>query len=547
MVHTKRFRYLVFLFVLFSFSTYAQNKAWFYLTAKDTLFNPSFKSVDGNMVYAGNDSNLKTIFAKYKIDRFKKTWKTSKNENLKKTFFVIADKESLLQDLLQNAKKYFVAGKIIPEEARRIFEPNDYGLTSTIGDNKGMPANLDYLDYLEVPKAWYYTTGSRNTIIGLSDATVDTTNIDFKGKIKVFQKSSFSNGHGTSIASIAAGQGNNNYGVPGVCYDCSIFTTRYGFFSDISPLMKLSKEGARVINCSWVGITHNDKVQAQIDTIFRNGTILVAASGNTVWSKNKGAISYYPASYNHVISVGSGMYKYETPLDHILIEKNKAPYAANIRGYVGRTMGFKDLDTSKEPHIWPVSITSLNKDVDILAPSVGLVSFYKSANNTEVQYITREATSPTAPLVTGTIGLMFSLYPCLPVDEVESILKMTSTNIDDIPANKPYAGNYGSGMLNTGRAVEMVFDMFSEREPVKIENQDFSRWDFKLTSLSEVIMKNQKFTDAATLALTSKKKIVIAENTILKPGTSGKIHLKINPSLKKECELQLRDPSILEN
>ena len=150
-----------------------------------------------------------------------------------------------------------------------------------------------------------------------------------------------------------------------------------------------------------------------------------------------------------------------------------------------------------------------------------------------------------APLVTGTIGLMFSLYPCLPAEEVETIIKFTSTNIDDIEPNKPYAGMYGAGMLNTGRAVKMVFDMFAEKEPVKIENQRFSRWDFKLTSISEVMMQNQEFTENSTLNLTSKKRITISKNTVLRPNASGKIHLKIDTSLEKECNLQLRDPSIL--
>jgi hypothetical protein len=140
---------------------------------------------------------------------------------------------------------------------------------------------------------------------------------------------------------------------------------------------------------------------------------------------------------------------------------------------------------------------------------------------------------------------MFSLYPCLPAEEVESIIKLTSTNIDDVEPNKPYAGMYGAGMLNTGRAVKMVFDMFAEKGPAIIENQRFSRWNFKLTAISEVLIQNQKFTEDARLDLTSKKRITISENTVLKPGALGKIHLKIDPSLEKECELQLRDPSIL--
>ena len=77
------------------------------------------------------------------------------------------------------------------------------------------------------------------TIIGISDATVDTTNLDFQKKTKVLIKSTQSNGHGSSVASIAAGQGDNNYGVPGVCYDCSIYATRYGKFQKLEQLFDI--------------------------------------------------------------------------------------------------------------------------------------------------------------------------------------------------------------------------------------------------------------------------------------------------------------------
>ncbi len=538
-------RIFIFALFLFAMGAQAQNKSWFYMVAKDSIFEPVFKTENGRMVYVGRDSKLKSVLSKYNIYRFKKTQKKAKKENLNKTFFVIADKEGFLQDVLKNAGHIFTAGEKISNVSKKIFEPNDYGLTSTIGTNKGIQANLDYLDFLEVPRAWYFTTGDRNTSIGISDGYVDTTNVEFKGKTTVFRKSPLSSGHGISIASISAGQGDNAYGVPGVCYDCSIYATTYGSFKNIEMLDELSKAGARVINCSWLGSYHSEEVQGQVNQMLKQGTLIVAAAGNGDWTKNKGEVSYYPASYDHVISVSTVMYKYDKIEDNTTQSKTGNYFAENIKGYLGRTVGFKDNNPSKPNHIYPVSVTTLNKDVDILAPSAGLFSFSNSLKDEEIRYITIEATSPSTPLVTGTVGLMFSLYPCLPVDEVESILKMTSTNIDDIEANKPYAGKYGAGILNTGKAVEMVFDMFSEKNPVKIENQKFTRWDFKLTSLSEVIMRNQKFSENSTLELTSKKGIVISGKTVLKPNRTGKIHLKINPNLKKECELQLRDPSIL--
>ncbi|WP_139856242.1 S8 family peptidase [Aequorivita sinensis] len=540
--------YLIVIFCLIiSIPSTAQSDSWFYLTARDSTVEVPFVKEGNYLKYSGNNSRLKSVLKNYKISEFKKTYRKAKKEDLNATFFVIADNSFLLEDLLQTSGGLFKRGEIIPDEQKKIFEPNDYGLTSTIGGNEGFAVNLDYLDFLGLPEAWYYTTGDSKTVIGISDGAIDTTNIDLKDKTTIFHKSPDVDGHGTSVAAIAAAQGDNGYGIPGVCYDCAIYGTTYGRFRTFEILQELSKAGAKVINCSWVGSYNTPEVQDEVNEMFARGTILVAAAGNRGWERNKGEMSYFPASYDNVISVSSVNYKYENIEDNILKSDNNKFYIENIRGYVGRTGGFKNNDITQAVSTYPVSVTTLNKDVDILAPSNGQLRFTHSIKEGKPVYITIEATSPAAPLVSGTIGLMFSLYPCLPVTEVESILKMTSTNIDHIEANKPFAGKYGAGMLHTGRAVKMVFDMFAEKGPVTIENQSFNRWDFKLTSHAEVILQNQTFKEDASLNLTSKKGITIGKNTVLKPNAKGKIHLKIDPTLQKECELQLRDPSILKD
>jgi len=500
------------------------------------------------LYYAGTDDRLRNILKKYQILDFKKTYRNARKENLKKTFFVRANDKMLMTDLLQKTGDLFVFGELISEEDKKIFEPNDYGLTSTIGDNLGAQVNLDYLDYIGLPEAWYYTTGSRDIIVGISDGTIDTINPEFKGKTKIYRKSSLSKGHGYSVAETAAGRGDNAYGIAGVCYNCSIYATSYNNYSTLEQLVELSNAGVKVINCSWGLKTRYETAQEAINEMFEYGTIIVSTGHNKKFSDTKGNVLYYPGSYDKVISVSSGMHRYENFEDNISNAESKRGmyYVDNIRGYVSQRGGFKDNDTTRTPFLYENSMKNLNPDVDILGPAVGVFRFGELALHGVEDVSTGSQTSGVVPLVT--IGLMFSLAPCLPVDEVESILKMTSTNIDHIEPNKPYKGYYGSGMLHTGRAVEMVFQMFSENETVIIENQDFSRWDFKLTSYSKkVVMKNQKFTDNASLDLTSKNQIVIGENTVLKPNETGSISLKIDPTLKRKCDLQLRDPGILDD
>lgn len=532
------------------FGIFAQEGSWFYLRATDTLIEPSFEKLKDELRYNGNNERLKAVLSKYKIKTFKKTYRNANRANLKKTFFVIANSDSLMYKLLSVTPELFEFGEIISEEDKKIFEPNDYGLTSTIGENLGAQVNLDYYDFLGVPKAWYYTTGSRDIIVGISDGAIDTTDIEFRGKSKIFRLPPFSKGHGVSVAETAAGQGNNAYGIPGICYDCSIYNTNFGDFRKLEQLVELSEAGAKVINCSWGLKRKYETAQEAIYEMLENGTVIVATGANTPLLKSKGVSFYYPASYDKVIGISSGMHRYADYRENILQTPHKGGvlyYAQNVRWYVGGHAGFVENDTTEVPvKLYKRAIKNLNSEIDLLGPAIGVFRYSEYYKDKTIDLSTGQ-TSGVAPLITGTIGLMFSLYPCLPADEVESILKMTSTNIDHVEANKPFKGLYGSGMLHTGRAVEMVFKLYAEKETAYIENQDFSRWDFKITSLSkEVQIRNQKFTDSTTLKVRAKNRIVIAPNTTLRPDTKGSISLEIDPTLEKECDLVLRDPSITE-
>jgi len=527
----------------------AQEESWMYIIAKDSLFEPNFyKHGDGNLKYSGKELGLKSVLENYKVKTFKKTHKNTTNKTKNRTFFVQASSDDFLENILDNAPHLFSKGIIIPLKDRKIFEPNDYGTTSTIGDNIGLQVNMGYMDFLGIPKAWHYTTGSRDVILGISDGLVNQADIEVQDKIVSWNKSSVSGGHGTSVAVIAAGQGNNGQGVAGVCYDCSIASDSYGSFKYLDQVTSLSGLNAKAINCSWAGIKYYAEAENIIDSLYNKGIFVVASSGNRKWNKTRGKVLMYPASYEKVISVGTVMYEYEKPKDNIKYLENGNPYIESIKGYVGRTGWFRNNDVStNDIRIYNSSVTTLNSAVDILAPSVGVFRYGKYLIDGKESYIKYSATSPSSPFVTGTIGLMYSLYPCLPHDEVESILKMTAMNIDHIEANQPYVGNYGAGILQTGDAVEMVFQLYNEKETAYIKEQQFNRWDFKLTSLSkEIVMENQKFTENATLNLTAKNKIILKPGTLLKPNRAGRVHLKIDSTLTKKCDLVLRDPNILE-
>ncbi|MDN3725174.1 S8 family serine peptidase [Aequorivita sp. SDUM287046] len=534
-------RHLFFIvFILSTLCGFAQDEYWFYLRTKDTA-TLNFK-VEGDLLkYVGEDKILKETLAKEKIKTFKKTLRKAKIRDLNRTYFVVANNANLHTKLLKDTPNIFISGEPILGEDKKIYEPNDYGLTSTIGENIGMQANLDYLDVLGLPEAWYYTTGSRDVPIGISDGQVNPNDIDFQGKTTLFNRSHYAGGHGVNIAANAAAQGDNGVGFTGVCFDCSIYGTSYGQFYNYSEVVGLAKAGARVINCSWVSTRYIENGQKVMDSLFNEGVIVVAAAGNRDFSKTKGKVYSYPASYRHVISVSSGMYRHEKPLDNILQLEDGTYYTSNLRGSVGRTMGFPKNDTLQTPFVYEVSTAILNTEVDILAPTSELIMFQEFINKGEVAHHQFETTSGATPLVSGTIGLMFSLYPCLTAEEVEPILKITALNIDDVPGNKKFAGLYGAGLLQTGKAIKLLHDLKNENETAYIENQNFNRWDFTAVGVSkEIVVRNQVFQENANLDIESKNRIRIGTNTVLKPNQNGKIKLRINPDLENECNLRTR-------
>ena len=540
-----RLLFLLFLVVFASTSVVAQEDAWFFIRAHEENFEPEFEERAGSLHYIGKNESLATTFSNYKIKTFKKTYRNAAGPFLKRTFFVIANDNFLLEELLLRHGDIFEGGEHILEEDKKIFEPNDYGLTNTIGGNEGFPLYLDYLDFIDAPKAWYYTTGRPDVLIGIADGDFDSNDPEFVGKTTRLRESTKSKGHGYTSASLAAANGDNAYGIPGVCYDCGILATNYSDLKNLSNLLELSQHGAKVINCSYGTRTYYETAQEVINEIYNNGTILVAAGHNPSWQETKGEVYYYPASYDNVISVSGVMHRYLEPKDNIQYEESGSPYAENIRYYIGRTMGFKDRDISKNPHIYPVSIPTLNSKIDILGPAVGLFLYADYQTKDTLSYTRFNQTSGIAPLVSGTVGLMFSLNPCLPHTEVEPILKLTATNIDHIEANKPYYGYYGAGALNTGKAVELVYNLYREENIATISDQHFDRWDFNLTALSkEVILQDITFEKEANLELTAKQAIVLKPNTILKPTKDSSMHLIIDSNLESACKLQLRDPSI---
>lgn len=514
-----------------AFVNYAQEDRFYIRTVASTIDIPT-ESEDSIVTYTGSDARLKRLFNTHWVKVFRKGFKYAESNKLQRTYFVIAQDTAFQKALLREVGDVFEFGESLEKEKLKIYEPNDYGTTSTLGKNIGAQAYLDYYDFLGVPQAWYYTTGNRDVIIGISDGKVDPEDPEFKGKTTQFGKTSYAKGHGMSTAATAAAQGDNGYGIPGVCYDCSIYSTSYGDFKFFNQLLELSRAGAKVINCSWGSTKYYETAQEAINELRENGTVIVSVPHNEAFSKTNGQKPRYPGAYEHVINVGSVQHRYDTPQESLKIEdKSGLYYGESVKYHLGRTGGFAGNDPENGAYkIYSSSTNNLDSTVDIVAPGNFIFKYSEYEKDGSIVYNPFAATSPAAPLVSGTIGLMFSLNPALSVDEVNSIIKLTATNIDHIEANKPFYGMYGAGSLHTGRAVKFTHDMLHTDLYAVIENQYFSRWNFRLDAANRIKIKNQYFVQDAVVNFNAIDEILIEEESVFLPSQNGSIVLTVDPS-----------------
>jgi hypothetical protein len=285
--------------------------------------------------------------------------------------------------------------------------PNDYYISFS------NPYNLDLINAEE---AWDITHGDPNLVAAVSDqnywAVPGNVHEELLGKIVHYDPmNNSSQGHGTAVATLVAGNTNNGIGMSSIGYDIKLGLYRMNY----NEVLAASYDGAKVINMSWTsGCLWNPYVEIALEEVYDNGTFMIAAAGNG--STCGGPTNLvYPAAFDKVFAVTS-------------IGPND-----NHERYIGN----------------PNSTHQHNITVDLSAPGYDV-----PVTAAPGWYLYSSGTSFASPQVAGTVGLMLSVNPCLTNEEIEYILKHTSVNID--PLNPDYAGLIGAGRLNAGDAVAMA-------------------------------------------------------------------------------------------
>jgi len=345
--------------------------------------------------------------------RISKPLSNSRNPELQKVYQIESDCD-IVDLYIAMHKVSGLEGIVYGPTYETLEQPNDY--TTTFSSNWA-------LDLIGAQGAWDITTGESSVEIGISDQNFYSNHEELIGKINYYDTTNTSTKtHGTAVATIAAGNTNNGLGLSSIGYNSSLSLYRMNY----NQVLQASYDGVRVINLSWASsCSFNQYAQAAINEVYNNGTFIVASAGNG--STCGGADNLvYPAAYENVFAVTS----------------------VGSQDNIEKTIGN------------PNTRHQTNSSVDICAPG-----FDVPLTAAPGWYLTSSGTSFAAPYVTGTIGLMVSINPNITNQEIDSILRVTATNID--LQNPNYVGKIGSGRLNSGMAV-----LLAQRLTIVVDVED---------------------------------------------------------------------------
>jgi len=277
-----------------------------------------------------------------------------------------------------------------------------------------------WVPHVKAESMWIHaTTQKRKIVVGVIDTGIDRNHEDLKSRIEPGGYNFYANdsilndihGHGTMVSGVIAAESGNGKGITGVAgpYDVSILPLKVSDTGSLtlSNLIKAIDyavdKKVDVLNLSLGGSKYSVLENKAIQRAIRADIVVVAAAGNEAL---KGNNLSYPASYDHVISVGA-------------IDEN------NERS----------------------SFSNYNHLIDLVAPGERI---YTTTPNDS--YVAVHGTSFSAPIVAGTVAMMKGLDPNLSIDEIDSLLKTTAKD-HGVPGPDPF---YGAGVLDIERLIEQL-------------------------------------------------------------------------------------------
>lgn len=305
------------------------------------------------------------------------------------------------------------ASKLLKTGLVEFAEP-DYILTPDLAANDPSISTQWYLQKISAPTAWDMTTGNNQVQVLVCDTGVMSSHPDLKGNISN-QGHNFAddsnntepsgNPHGTLVSGLIGAKGNNGIGIAGLNWSIQIIPGKIS--NDVKGAAQVStmvkcihwaiEHHIRVVNLSYSG-TESDAVLDASKALFENNGLLIYTIGNT----------------------------------GLEVTRPPNPYAL--------TVGATDFYDFKPA--W----SNTGDALDLVAPGASILS--TDANGDYKRVL---GTSYAAPLVSGTLALLISLNPEVPMKDLRQIIL---NSVQDLGTpGKDQA--FGYGRLDVNKALQL--------------------------------------------------------------------------------------------
>lgn len=266
------------------------------------------------------------------------------------------------------------------------------------------------------------------------------------------------NGHGTMVSGCAAAQADNGIGIAGTGFNTKFLPIKAmpdanaqagGIVRGYEGIVYAAEHGCKVVNISWgSGGSYSALNQDIINFAAINyDVVIVAAAGNDSTEE-----SFYPASYDNVLSVGASVQK---------LSNN----------------GNRNVDVK-------ANFSNYGYHIDLCAPGKPVYTTWKDSYNTN------GGTSFSSPYTAGAAALVRSKFPKWNFVQVQEQLRMTADLMDTLPENALFKEKIGRGRLNmfkaltdtTFPAIRMVTNNFPDNIFSQVFPGDTVRLECSLTN-----------------------------------------------------------------
>jgi len=303
---------------------------------------------------------------------------------------------------------------------------------------------------------------SEDIVIAILDTGFDTKHKDLEGKLihwvdlvddkpEPYDEA----GHGTHVASIAAGWGRGDPAFRGVAPGAAILGIHIGSEEDAIAgyeyiVQNKATYNVRIATMSFgfgAATDGTTALERAVDAAWDAGIVCFKSNGNSGPGRSTMTV---PAAARGILGVGSMLDPGGAPAGIPLVGGD-APAILDA-GFGFRLSGFSSRGPTTDGRVKP----------DLAAPGEAITA---AANGTGDGYVTFSGTSMASPFAAGTTALVLAANPALTPEEVRSILISTA---EDWGVRGPDV-EYGNGRIRVREAVRAAFARASVEAPASAE------------------------------------------------------------------------------